>query len=362
MRSMEVLLLNPPSPRGCRVNREGMGGLGLVVSEIGFVYPALLLAEMQASLKSFGASVRALDQTLQPSKPAPQGAHVLVMRVALASLEHDLGVAVALQRHLPDAQLVLLGTALAARAAQITAALPHARLLDAVDGHAAAATLAGCSPSEPDETPDADWSGLSLGEKEWLPLQHHRGCMHECVWCPYTIATGRRLLRRSPERTARECAALVALHKPRRVVFRDPLFGSDTTDALLLLSLLAASPQRAPIEVETRPECVTAPLAEALRHAGCVELKLGIDTLEPQVLETQRRLLPGCNAADYRERVRQALAHLDAAGVPVRCYLLQNLPGATTRGEAEARAALGDRHQVVVKTFIDPAALMMARG
>ncbi|MSR74611.1 MAG: radical SAM protein [Planctomycetes bacterium] len=364
MRGAALLLLNPASPSGSLVNREGMGGLGLVVPTDGFVYPALSLAEMQGALVAMGASVHAVDLTLQPKRTLPLGHDFVVVRVALAAFVHDLREAGAVQRAEPAAQLALFGTSLGVRRAEIAKLLPTARVIEAPSGYDAATQLAGIAPFDAETAPDADWTGLPLGKRRWLPLHHNRGCTHECAWCPYTLATGRRLLRRSPARTAQEFAALVALHQPRRVVFRDPLFGADETDALVLLSRIAAlkREQRAPIEVETRPECVTAALAQALRRASCVELKLGIESLEAGVLEGQRRLVPGRSAADYRESVRAALMYLDDAGVAVRCYLLRGLPGATARGDAESAAAFADRADLVVKQYTDPQALMMTPG
>ena len=70
------------------------------------------------------------------------------------------------------------------------------------------------------------------------------------------VATGRRRDARSPASAAAELEFLAAAWKPKRVVFRDPLFGADRAATLELLGILARKQARpvAPFEVETRPE------------------------------------------------------------------------------------------------------------
>ncbi len=353
-----ALLLNPPSPPGLSVNREGFGGLGVVTAAGGFTYPAHALAELQAALVRRKFSVEARDLVLEPAARWSREQRLIVVRTAVATLAADLAFARARGEADPDARLVLWGTALDAHRQQIAAELPRAEVESGYDAEGLAARIAGDAVLDVEARPDADWAGLSLGPSRWIPLWHRRGCTHTCHWCPYVIATGRQIVARSPARTALEFRRLVERHAPKRVVFRDPLFAGDATDALLLLSRLAHLPAlaRAPFEVETRPECITEPVAAALAEAGCVEVKLGIETFEDAALRQGERLLPGRTVADYRESVRSALLALQRRQISVRAFLMSGLPLATPRGDDAAAAALADLAHVTRHPWRDPAA------
>lgn len=354
-----ALLLNPPSPPGKSVNREGFGGLGVVTEAGGFTYPAQGLAELQAALRRRKFSVEARDLVLEPAARWSCEQSLVVVRVAIATLEQDLAFARERADADPDARIVLWGTGLDAERARITAAVPRADVQTGFDAEALAAAIVGDATLDIEERTAGDWTGLALGPSRWIPIWHRRGCTHTCRWCPYILATGRRMVGRSPAATASEFRQLVELHAPRRVVFRDPLFAGDTTDALLLLSRLAHLPAaaRAPFEVETRPECITEPVAAALAEAGCVEVKLGIETFEEAPLREGARLLPGRTVADYRESVRSALQALQRRQVAVRAFLMGGLPLATTRGDDASAAALADLAHVTRHPWRDPAAL-----
>jgi hypothetical protein len=340
------------------VNREGFGGLGVVTPAGGFVYPAHSLAELQAALRRRRFDVEAKDLVLEPRARYSCEQNLIVVRVAHATLGADLAFAAQCSTRVPDAKLVVWGVGLEAVRPEVSRALPQALLHTGFDAEALAAAIVGDEVLDVELRPDADWRGLSLGPTQRLPLWHRRGCTHSCRWCPYVIATGRRIHGRSPARTALEFQRQVAAHRPKRVVFRDPVFGSDVSDALLLLSRIQhlSSNFRAPFEIETRPECLSEHLVDALAAAGCVEVKLGIETFEETALVAGERLLPGMSVADYRESVRVALARLKLRHLPVRVYLMRGLPHSTPRGDDATMAALGDMEEISVHPWRNPEA------
>ncbi len=195
-----------------------------------------------------------------------------------------------------------------------------------------------------------------------------RGCDLACTYCPYVTATGRRMIVRPPAAVAAEFERQVARHRPKRVVFRDPVFGRAREESLDLLGRLAvlgaATPT--PIEVETRPELLDHALAQKLARAGCVEIKLGIETIEEAALLASRRVPDAAAAARYPEAVGEALASARGAGIPVRAFVMSGLARATAEGDAALDAHLPGPVILVRKARLppDPVALadMMARG
>lgn len=373
MSGAPVLLVNPPSPPGATVNREGFGGLGVVLPgrrfglwPRGFVYPAHFLAEAAGMLESLGRPYCAGDCVLAPVRgpaavfgrlPETSAGNPVLVRAAAAALEHDLAWTA---RHFArgEAPVLLAGTAFERLGGQVAAALPRAVASGAPTGFEAARRLLGLDPDPgpPDAWPFASWDRLPLGKGRRLPLFHGRGCVHACTWCPYVIATGRLHLVRSAERTAEEFAWQARRHRPRRFVFRDPVFGLDRPSSLDLLGRLAGLPakHRAPFEIETRPETLDPPMSEALARAGCVEIKLGVETLEPAALVATRRIAEAGEAEEYRRRVTAVLRDAAERRFAVRLYLLRGLPGSTPAGDLASEAAFHGHPAVTVRPFVPP--------
>jgi hypothetical protein len=335
-------------------NREGFGGLGTVVrGSRGFVYPAMRLAEAAAELRSRGFSISVADFIHAPLR-ARMGVGAAFRKspwlvlVSPATLAFDLEW---LARHLPKGNpLFLLGIGLT-EAQEIRLRGETVAFSDAADGHAAARSFLGeTSLSGGEEPPFANWELVPLGRKRRLPVFHARGCTLACNYCPYVYATKRQVMKRAVTRTLAEWDYQCARHRPRRVVFRDPTFGLNASDALELLSGLADRVHHSatPFEIETRGDLITPELAEALRRAGCVEVKLGIESDDPSWLQTTHRLQEGQDPEDYSERIRASVGHLSRAGIFVRGYTLA--PGSS----APSQHAMLQVSEMVRKEFLDP--------
>jgi hypothetical protein len=170
------------------------------------------------------------------------------------------------------------------------------------------------------------------------------------------IATGRRHLVRSPERTLAEFAAQVRRHRPRRVIFRDPTFALDRTGTLALLAAMAALPgaSRCPFEVESRPECLDGEVLAALAAAGCVEIKLGVESLEVAPLIAARRVADAEAAQRYRAAVTGIMKTCATLGLILRIYLLHGLPGSSAAGDEETERWLGQHRPRERKELVPP--------
>lgn len=332
-----VLLVNPPSPRGFTANREGFGGLGVLVpGRRGFVYPAQRLAEAAAALHLAGIASTGADHVVAPWRAraamarAPRGASWIVLTSA-RTLAFDLAW---IEKRLPaGAPLILAAPALEALE-PIARRGTRIPVCGGPAGFAAAALFRGGAPvaDSGGSEPFARWDVIPLGRKRRLPVYHARGCFKPCTYCPYVLATGRRLQSRTVARTVEEWRFQCARHRPRRVVFRDPVFGIQPEASIELLEQIAALPasQRAPLEIETRADLLDEPLARALKDAGCVEVKLGVETYDPGRLEQTRRVDSAAAAEDYVRRAREGRAILHRLGIPCRPYFMEwNGGGAT---------------------------------
>ena len=112
--SKKIVLVNPPSPAGKTLNREGSAGAGAVVeSEGGFVYPPQTIASVGAALCQSGFNVEVVDAVkpavgfdkavaaVVSSKP-----EVVGFLATVKTIEYDLEFARAVHRVLPDRRLI----------------------------------------------------------------------------------------------------------------------------------------------------------------------------------------------------------------------------------------------------------------
>lgn len=307
MAKRHLLLIQPPSPQGQTANREGFGGLGLLLPRRGgFVYPSLRLAEAATAARAQGLNPRVADGLMQPGPlfwaklwTSLRGAERIVIHTTPNTFGADLPFLRALRARATGRPFLLTGVGLRRDLDLIRRELPGAIVHAAATGFGA---LAGETDrlilerdpfAAPDSWLDVDWSLVPLGRARRPALYHARGCALSCSYCPYVHATEGAFLVRNPAHTAREFAGL-ARYSPRRVVFRDPVFGFDQASTMELLQRLSAlsERERSPFEVETRPEFLleSPEFLPALRAAGAVELKLGIETTDALALARSRRL------------------------------------------------------------------------
>ena len=350
-----VLLFNPPSARGSTTNREGAGGLGVLLPQGGgFVYPALYLAQMAAGLRERGCEVEAIDRVVAPRRGWRENSRIaratlVAVRASRASFELDEAFARRLSHRYPQTRVVLLvpGGGRNSEAVEV---------LDAPHGFGAAAQLLGVeSDEDPERWPFPDWSGLPLGRSRRLGMNHSWGCTQLCAYCPYVIPLGRRLLTRSAARTAEEWSWQLDRHHPRRIVFRDPSFGLDREGSLELCERIAAFPKRrrVPFEIETRADLLDRPLTQALAAAGCVEIKLGVESLETAPLLASGRVSSESEAKNYREAVDALISRSEDLGIALRIFLLSGLPSATLQGDAVSDAHFEGRPLVYRKPLLN---------
>jgi len=281
-----------------------------------------------------------------------------IVHVSPRTLLEDLDFAHKLWSELEGAPMVVTGVGLEPHREAIASHCPGALLDFGATGYGAALMLLGVGEVvvEADLWPDACWETLPLARSRRLPVYHGRGCVHGCDYCPYVVGTGREHIVRSSERTLREFADQVGKHRPKRIVFRDPVFGLDPVSTLELLRGITAlsKRERAAFEVETRPELADDEMLDALKEAGCVELKLGVESLEPGPLIATGRVADEVEADRYVEAVEKVLRVADRLGINVRPFVMTGLPGATREGEERTEKMVGAVAAPIVKATVYP--------
>jgi len=376
-----ILLLNPPSPPGTTINREGAGGLGNRYAEAGaFLYPPQTLATCAAVLRAAGAPPAFLDATAEGlteaetlARVAGIAPEVVVALVSWSGWEEDVAFCGRLRRadggpgaH-PTAgggagarpAVILVGTILrqAEYAARATAVCDLAlagepeRALPAAcaavrrgPGAGRIASAAEFAPADYDVggylldlegLPTPAWDLAPLGRYRALTLLSARGCPAGCIYCPYVIGWGPRFRACSSRRTVDELEELARRFRPARLMFRDSVFAHDRRRVEGICEEILARRLSVSWECESRPEHFDAALLRLMRRAGCATIKVGLESAWPARLVALGRLesLPAADA--YLARLREVAATCRQIGLRLHLFSMAGWPNATPE---EARA------------------------
>ncbi|HEV2889859.1 MAG TPA: radical SAM protein [Frankiaceae bacterium] len=276
--------------------------------------PDLTAVGVAAALEAAGVAVHVRDEnaTGGPMPPAA-GVDVRLLKVQLATWRADLDAAAEMRRADPATPVVMYG-----------ATLSH------VDADRSWVVLGDATRALADLYGSRD---LAIGKAYRLfpldryrdehgrlraHLQASRGCDRTCLYCPYIRVHGR-WSARSLDGLREDVAALAAV-RVEAIQFRDQDFASDGEHAVAAAAAVAeGGGGRIAFSVEGNLDRFTHDVVARLAEAGCAEVIVGIESVDPVVLRTARRRVLG----DTPERI----AAVKRAGVPVRGLFMVGLPG-----------------------------------
>jgi anaerobic magnesium-protoporphyrin IX monomethyl ester cyclase len=148
-----------------------------------------------------------------------------------------------------------------------------------------------------------------------------RGCPFHCNWCAKPLY-GQRYAVRAPETVAAEIAWLHATYAPDHLWITDDIFGLKPGWIEQFAAALHARDVHVPFKCLMRADQITAPVAQALRRAGCRTVWLGAESGSQKVLDAMEK---GISV----EQVDEASGLLRAAGIEVGFFLQFGYPGET---------------------------------
>jgi radical SAM superfamily enzyme YgiQ (UPF0313 family)/2-polyprenyl-3-methyl-5-hydroxy-6-metoxy-1,4-benzoquinol methylase len=381
MRERRIVLIVPPGLPGTTANHEGSATLGAVEPTAGaFRYPPHTVAATAAALRA--ATPRAAGYDVVVIDAAEMDAATCVAAtlsatpslvgvfVSWATREGDalllrtlrgesrlivpvvaLGVSTRyMQEWLQEADYLLVGEpegsfpALCDRLLSSDVALP--RVVDpamlGVAGYDADGLL-----TDLDALPIPAWDVLPVERYAALSVLSSRGCEAGCTWCPYVVAQGRRYRACSPERVVAELVEIVGSYQPRKIVFRDPVFAHDRERVAAICRLILAENALQPgknltWECESRPDHFDSELLQLMSLAGCVGVKVGLETTDADVLVQEGRCVAREDVPAYLQRVRALVADCARLGIAARLFVLAGLPGQSVAAAQQTAAFVAD--------------------
>jgi len=365
-----IALVIPPGTPGTTPNHEGASCLGAVEpAENAFRYAPHTVATMGAVLRDAGYDVAAFDATafgwdaratvgavleamprlvgvfvswatrasdqafLDMLRAArPNDVPVIACGVSVRVMHPSLQGADYLLEGEPELSFCAVCNDLLRRAAAYQEA-PYPRVLRS--SQVAPAEYDGSDLlRDLDVLPFPAWDLLPTEHYTHLSILTSRGCPEGCAWCPYVVAQGNRFRACSPDRVVHELRNLVQSYHPRRVIVRDPAFAHDALRLEQICRRIVGDRALRPgkrllWECESRPEYLERRLLRLMSLAGCVGVKIGLETTDPDLLHALRRLPTPNRTARYLARVASLARDCARLGIAYRVYAMTGLPGQT---------------------------------
>jgi radical SAM superfamily enzyme YgiQ (UPF0313 family) len=173
------------------------------------------------------------------------------------------------------------------------------------------------------------WAEADLDDPGlWMPVQSRRGCPLDCSYCATGLIEGRRIRTRPPERVFEDVARL-AHAGATRLQLVDSIFNLPPSYAIDLCQRLASLSLPLQWRAILYPHQVSPQLVAAMARAGCVEVSLGFESGNEQMLQ---RL----NKRFTCDELRQISAMLADAGIRRFGFLLLGAPGETRSSVTES--------------------------
>jgi radical SAM superfamily enzyme YgiQ (UPF0313 family) len=153
-------------------------------------------------------------------------------------------------------------------------------------------------------------------------IMSSRGCPYGCAFCGVATVWGRKVRYRSAANVIAEIERLKERYGTTYFSFRDASFTLNRQRVLDLCSGLVSRDAQIQWECLTRADLLDDELAEKMADAGCVTVRLGVESGSPQILKHM-------NKDVSLDAVRRAAQVLDRLGMYWAAYILIGTPHET---------------------------------
>ena len=177
------------------------------------------------------------------------------------------------------------------------------------------------------ELPFPDFEIFGARDLPYYPILTSRGCPFHCKYCFRSVKGDWRP--RSAANVVAEMEHAMATYRFNHMVIHDDSFNLDLKRVLEICDLIIEREIRVPWKCAgIRANRVTEEVCKRMKAAGCVEVAVGIESLDPEVFESidKRESLPS-----ILERIKLLRGH----GLKVVGYFIIGLPGDNYRKTIE---------------------------
>lgn len=183
-----------------------------------------------------------------------------------------------------------------------------------------------------DSLPFPDWDIFPIEKYSFsptLPLKPFifvlasRGCPYGCNYCPYKVFGTYRV--RKPEKVIKELKYLKQRYGIKAFYFRDPTFSINQKRIEKLAKLMIENKLNLKWGCETRLDLLNIDLLKLLYKAGLRAIKVGIESLDHDLLKKHKRIAPNIR---HQEKI---INFCKKIGIKVIAFYIIGLPTDTAK-------------------------------
>lgn len=367
MPNLKFMLLNLPNPPDGSVYRGyagGFGTIGKVPDDV--LFPIYLLYGISAVKKS-GCEYHVLDAQAMKYTPAQviddikkSAPDILISWISLPSMYADLKLLSEIKKINSNTIIVCLGTVCNVMPEEVLSSgvdfavagqYPHYNLISNLVSLGSAqdferipgarykvgndivySSLEPCKEDINQLALDAynDFSlhrytggikDISGSLVECIPLLTGVGCPYSCMYCPYPIGYGKKIIQKSVDNIISEIFFLKNNFGLSGFLFRDQVFTSNEERIIQLCDEIIKNNLDIKWVVEARADQVTQELILKMKEAGCFRIHYGVETGDPEMLKKIGK--PGLDMI----KLKQAFKMAKDAGIFTLAHMIIGLPG-----------------------------------
>jgi len=141
-----------------------------------------------------------------------------------------------------------------------------------------------------------------------------RGCPYRCGFC-FKSPTDAKLRFRSPKSVVDEMEECIKKYHVKEIMFYDDTFTADRKHAMGICDEILRRKIRVSWEAPTRVNCVDEELLKKMEKAGCIRLRLGVESGNDEILKVMRK---GTN----KKMIRKAFSMLRKTRIETFAYFI----------------------------------------
>lgn len=389
MREPKILLLNLPSPPDQRLWRDTAGGFGTAIPsspkykvfEETSIHPFLpyacsLLSQANYEFKILDCQRLKIDKSEVVAKVKKENPDILFSILSLPSLKHDTFLLNSIKESIQNVTIVCVGTVcrvipdeilqnskidILLRSSYpyifnmvklIKSIIRQTKLKDVENiSYRKNEKIIHTNASEPDigSLPNPCYDYLQFKGYEtltdthgkrylYVPILESKGCPYNCIYCPYPLGFGRKIMFRSLKAIVDEMEHLYSAHGVKGFLLRGQTFAYDRKRATEICEEIIRRKLDVLWFCESRVDEVSKEILTKMKRAGCIRIHYGVETGDPDLLKIAK---PGVKL----ETIEKAFKMTKEAGIMTQAHIILGWPN-------ENRQTLERTRKLILK--LDP--------
>jgi radical SAM superfamily enzyme YgiQ (UPF0313 family) len=370
-----ILILNLPSPPNQRLWRDTAGGFGTAIPSLSkykttdgrtplhpfLPYASSILSEANYEFKILDCQRLEIDKSQILTEVRKENPDIIFSILSLPSLKHDLTILNQIKEAIQNVTIVGVGTICRVLPNEILqnskvdivsrSSYPYTfnmiKIIETIRQSAKLKHVENISykqngkivntplvpESDIENLPNPCYDNLQLdgyekltdisGERyTYVPILESKGCPYNCIYCPYPLGFGTKIMFRQPKAIVDEMEHLHQAHGIKAFLLRGQTFAYDRKRALEICEEIIQRKLNVLWFCESRVDEVSKELLNKMKRAGCIRIHYGVETGDPELLKIAK---PGVKI-DITER---AFKITKEHGIMTQAHIILGWPNET---------------------------------